>query len=868
MSIEKYGPKSCYKSNSNLKRSGVQIEMTAEEIEEYTKCHDDIIYFTENYVKIVTLDDGFVNFNPYEYQKKAISLMDANRFSIFLMARQMGKALDVETPIPTPDGFKRMGDIQVGDKVFGRDGKPYNVSFATDYQHNRDCYKILFDDGTHIIADAEHIWTVHDKTHRRRDKNSERDLTTKQMLDAGIFMGDGSKKYSIKNTSPVLTDKKDLPIDPYLFGYWLGDGDSSRFRVTSHVDDTFFKEYCDTVEAEYSIIPDKRGYTVCYQTLYGYTDKLKRLGVLGNKHIPDCYLWSSVDDRKKLLCGLMDSDGNSSEPVNGRKYNNLCEFSNKNETLIDSFMVLCSSLGLKPKKTKKIIKGVDYYLVRFTTYSDYGIGAPFMMKRKSDRIGPRGNFDFTTSRLISSIEKVESRPVKCIQVDSPDHIFLCGEQFLPTHNTTVVAAYLLHAAIFNKDFNIIIIANKYDQANEVLDRIQKMYEDLPWFLQPGVTTWNKKSIKLGNGTRVQTRATSTGAARGQSINIVYLDEFAFVDNDVAFYTSTYPVITAGKSTKVIITSTPNGMNQFYKLWTESVQGKNQFVNYRVDWHHHPDRDDAWKQTQLKNMTEKQFLQEFCNEFFGSSDTLISGSKLEVLTHTQPLEDRNGLKIYEHPKKDVSYVACVDVSEGIGKDYSVISVFDVSKMPYRQVAIYRSNDTPPLKLARNCKKIGDLYNQAYMVVESNSVGSTVCNALWYDLEYENLLQSTINNAESEASQSNTSELGLRMTAKTKQVGCSNLKDMIESDVLVLNDEDSIKELSYFIKQGTSYKAEKNKNDDIVMTMVAFAWFSNQTFFAGMTDLSTREELLSRMSDEDFMPIGFFDDGTSDNNISMF
>lgn len=716
MSIEKYGKKSCYNSNPKLKKTGFGIEMTKTDLVEYQKCHDDLIYFVKNYCKIISLDEGLVKFKLYPYQEKAIRKMNDNRFSIFLMARQMGKALDVDTPIPTPSGFKKMGDIKVGDEIFGRDGKTYNVTFATEYQHNRTCYKIMFDDYTSVIADAEHIWTVFG------DNGIEIDLTTQEIIDSKL-------RYYIKNTHKT---------------HFLCDYDEWDEKIKN--------------STEYS----------CNDY-----DELRRL----------------------LICGR--------------------------------------SQGLH-------ISSND-------------------MKITINR-----NLD---CREISSIEKVESRPVKCIQVNSPDHIFLAGEQFVPTHNTTTVAAYLLHQAIFNKDFNIAVLANKSSSAREILSRIQEMYEELPWFMQPGVSEWNKGSIKLGNGSKIFTAATTPSAVRGRSINIIYLDEFAFVDNDVEFYTSTMPVISSGETTKIIITSTPKGMNLFYKIWTESVNMQNSFSNMRVDWHHHPKRDETWKKTMLEQLgnNERMFSQEYCNEFFGSSDTLISGSKLAQLTANNPIKSSNHLKIFEEPLPDHTYAITVDVSEGVGKDFSVINVFDISQTPYKQVAIFRHNEISPTKLSFHCNNIGNVYNKAYILVESNSIGYNVCSDLWGTYEYDNLMKSTVVKAQNQMTSSSRSELGVRMTKKTKSLGCSNLKELIENDILIINDNETIKELFSFIKDGDTYKAEKGKNDDCAMSLVLFAWFAGQSYFTGLCDINTKEALFRQINEEEPLPFAMFSDGTEQDDI---
>jgi hypothetical protein len=428
--------------------------------------------------------------------------------------------------------------------------------------------------------------------------------------------------------------------------------------------------------------------------------------------------------------------------------------------------------------------------------------------------------------------------------------------------TTLVAAYLLWAAIFNDSFTIAILANKADQSREIMSRLQLMYENLPFFLQPGVKGWNKGDIYLANESKIFCAATSGSSIRGRSVNLVYLDEFAFVQNDLEFYTSTYPVVTAGQETKVIITSTPKGMNLFYKLWSEAKTGKNDYKWVLVPWDRHPRRDQSWKDQQLRNMSQKQFDQEFECEFFGSENTLISGKKLQTLTFNDPTGGDQYYSVYDAPRMGHSYVVTVDTAEGIGMDYSVVSVIDVTCQPFTQVAKYRDNTIPPLMLAEVAYKIGMSYNEAAMVVETNSVGGQVANSIWYDFEYENMVTSKVKLTENVENVSGRAEIGVRTTSKTKLVGCSTLKSLIESDTLLIQDFDTVSELTTFIKKGNKYQAEENKFDDIVMSLVMFAWFTAQPNFEEVTNVEIRSTLRSRLDmQEDLrMSWGFFDDGT--------
>ena len=598
----------CYLLNPKLKKAFVKIPFTRDQIDEHIRCQKDVVYFIENYVKIVSLDHGLVSFDMYSFQKQMVQTFDEQKFTICLLSRQMGKALDVDTPIPTPNGFKTMGELEVGDYVVGSNGHPCKVTLATPYQHNRRCYEVMFDDGSVIVADADHIWTVFDKK-----KRIKADMTTQQILDAGIYLPNVSKerRFFIGNCSPVELPERRLLIDPYLLGYWLGDGTTMAAEITHHVDDSYIVDYVKSLGYSFKSKFEKfeGNTTVMNLYIHGFVGQLKAINVLGNKHVPELYMFASKDQRLALLRGLMDSDGCSAKSVNGKKLA-LCEFCNKNFVLAEQVAQLCASMGMKPRMHSEFINGTEYHYVQFSAYSEEGVGIPFLLERKTERLAEKSGTSKVWRRFFVAITPVESRPVKCIQVDSADHLYLAGNRFIPTHNTTSVGAYILHYAIFNKNKRIAVLANKGDTAREILSRIKSMFEDLPWFLKPGVVEWNKGSIEFSNGTKIISASTSNSGIRGQSMNLIYLDELAFVQNDVEFFTSTYPVISAGKTTKVIITSTPNGMNLFYKMWMDAVNKKSAFVPLKYLWDSHPDRDEAWKIETLRNISKKQFDQEF------------------------------------------------------------------------------------------------------------------------------------------------------------------------------------------------------------------------------------------------------------------
>ena len=418
-------------------------------------------------------------------------------------------------------------------------------------------------------------------------------------------------------------------------------------------------------------------------------------------------------------------------------------------------------------------------------------------------------------------------------------------------------AYLLWYALFHPEKNIAILANKGATAREMLARVTLMLENLPFFLQPGTKALNKGSIEFSNNSKILAAATSGSSIRGLSINLLFLDEFAFVENATEFYTSTYPVVSSGKDTKVIITSTANGIgNQFYTIWQGALQGTNAYKPFRVDWWDVPGRDEAWKIETINNTSQLQFDQEFGNTFFGTGDTLISAETLMKLTAIQPIRILEGgdMFVYEEAKEKHEYIICVDVSKGRGQDYSTFNVIDVTSNPFKQVAVYRCNTISPILFPDIIYKYATSYNQAYVIIESNDQGVLVTQGLYHELEYENVHVSS-------ALKSNG--IGIEMTRKTKRLGCSGIKDIIENDKLIINDTNTIIECSTFIAKGQSYEASDGNHDDLMMNLVMFGFFATTEMFRDMTDINLKEMMFKdRMQsiENDMVPFGYIDDGS--------
>ena len=433
--------------------------------------------------------------------------------------------------------------------------------------------------------------------------------------------------------------------------------------------------------------------------------------------------------------------------------------------------------------------------------------------------------------------------------------------------TTTTAGYMLWAVLFSDDYKIAILANKGDLARDILGRIKYSYEYLPLWMQQGIMEWNKGNIVLENGSEISAYATNASGVRGGTYNLVFLDEFAFVPQNIAaeFFTSTYPVISSGKTTKVIIVSTPHGLNQFYKMWTNAVEQRSLYVPFEVHWSMVPGRDAAWRDETIRNTSEEQFRQEFETEFIGSSATLIPGSKLKMLAFNNPAEKEEYLDIYEAPKPGHTYMAIVDCAEGVGLDYSVCSIIDVTEIPYKHVAKFRDNKLSAFIFPTYVYNLANRYNRAWILVETNSVGQQVVDILHYDLEYENIFRIESHDIKGQHIASGFKKgaaYGVKTSKTVKKIGCSNLKTLIETDKLTTTDFDTIAELNTFVRDKDSYKAEEGNNDDIVMTLVLFSWLTAQSFFKEITNSDVRQRLLEErhlQMEEEMLPIGILDDG---------
>lgn len=460
-----------------------------------------------------------------------------------------------------------------------------------------------------------------------------------------------------------------------------------------------------------------------------------------------------------------------------------------------------------------------------------------------------------------------------LTVGSEDHRFYTADGLLH-HNTTSVAGFVVWSILFKSAYTVAVMANKMDQSQEILGRIALAYENLPKWMQQGVVTWNKRSIKLENNSVVFASATSSSAIRGKSVNLLICDEFAHMDRNLQtkFYNSTYPVVTSGTRTKVILISTPNGFELFSKFWIDAINKRNSYVPITVDWWDVPGRDEAWKKETIANTSREQFRQEFETHFIGSSDTLISPDVLATLTFENPIRQTEKVSIYEEPIPGHIYFIGVDVARGVGGDFSAFLVIDITQAPYKVVASFRDNNIAPIVYPTVIHYAATIYNNAFILVETNDVGLEIADTLNFELENENVLMTTLSgkNGQVLGEFGAQSRFGFRTTPATKRIGCFALKGLVENQQIILNDFELVSELTNFVSDGKNYSAEEGKHDDMVMCLVMFAWATNQTYFKDLVDADIRKVILDKrrqLLEEDMMPFGIFDNHVDPEPLSQ-
>lgn len=427
--------------------------------------------------------------------------------------------------------------------------------------------------------------------------------------------------------------------------------------------------------------------------------------------------------------------------------------------------------------------------------------------------------------------------------------------------TITTAAYFLWFAIFHANKDSAILANKGGTAHEIMNKLQLIYAQIPYWLQPGLVEWNKSTMVLENGSRIFCETTSANSIRGYSISQLLLDEFAFVDTNKAeeFFTSVYPTLSSGTNTKIIIASTPNGLNHFYKTYNDAVAGINGFVPVMVRWDVVPGRDEKWAADQRRVLGDAKFCQEHEADFQGSSNTLISSYYIKNMVYIQPIHSSDNFDMLIKPEKDHIYFMTVDTGRGLSQDFSTFVVFDATSLPYKMVAKYRSDHIPPILYPNIIYTIANDYNEAYILVETNDLGEQVVGILRDDLEYEHVI---FCDKDKITDWGKVGTAGIKTTTKTKRMGCASLKTLIENDSLIVNDFETIVELSTFIQKNNIFIADSECHDDLVMCLILFAWLANQQWFKDVCNLDIRKlifEAEATRLENELVPFGFIENG---------
>ena len=637
-----------YLGNESLPTPDAMFDYGAnpEWVKDIEKCKKNILYFAENFFYITNLDQGKIKIQLHLYQKRILRSLRDSRFVCMLSSRQSGKALALDTPILTLKGWSTMGELKKGDQIYGADGMPCNVVYAHETLNNRKCFKITFDNGEEIIADAEHLWYTESKIERKKTGTVK---TTQQIADTLYAPYSEEPNHRIPTCINGISGvEQPLPIEPYVLGLWLGDGASASGTITvgkrdidkiidilktqqTQFDHLILHEYKTKVYT-LRITSSKNLHTASLSGL------IRNNNLKNNKHIPGAYMLASRQQRLALLQGLIDSDGYID--VNG----NAC-FYNTDLNLAKQVRELIESLGYKTTYKEFIpkLRGVECNVCAVINFRpiEYVCRLPF--KRNRIRVKPSTVQSHLRAQwhYIKQVQEVESVPVRCITVDSKDNLYLAGRQLIPTHNTTLFTIYALWIVCFQEDQRVLIVANKESTAINIFKRVRMAYEKLPNYLKPGVIEYGKTSMSLANGSSIGISTTSSDAGRGDSVNVVLLDELAFIDNHLVeeFWASVYPIISSSKKSKIFVASTPNGTgNLFHDLYSGAMEQDpekhNGWKAERVDWWEVPGRDEKWKNKTIREMgSREKFDQEFGNCVTGESnlDVINNNNEQQAIT---------------------------------------------------------------------------------------------------------------------------------------------------------------------------------------------------------------------------------------------
>lgn len=815
---------SYYLNNDALPTENSQFEFTPDMVKSLKKSSNDIVHFAENFFYIVNLDRGKEIIKLYKAQKRVLKSLAKNNRVVLLSSRQAGKALDINTPIPTLNGYIKMGDLKDGDQIYDENGNICTILKAHEIYYNHDCYEITFDSGEKIIADKDHLWCTQTKKERRQ-KIINSIKTTEEIFQTLHEYNSKEPNHRIIKSKGLQGLKKDLIIDPYILGVWLGDGHSAGSRISVGKQD--IDEISKLLNQDYFTIKnDGHGnfnYSINGENKKHATDcfkkQLNRLNLLNNKHIPKDYLLSSFEQRLEILRGLMDTDGYVSKK--GK-----CDITSSNAVLANDIITLITSLGFKTNIKVKTFTNINH---KPSTRIIFTPNIPvFKLQRKLDRQllkKQTPSYNRLNFNYIQDIKKVASVPVRCITVDSPNSLYLCGKTHIITHNTTLVTIFALWFCAFNKDKSILIVANKERTAIEILGRIRLAYEMLPNWIKPGVKDYSKTNILFANDSRIYVSTTASTAGRSSSINCLIIDEAAHIDRfkEDEFVKSIMPVISSSGKTKIFMISTPNGTsNHFYKTYSGAERGENGWKNEKIDWPEVPGRDEIWKQKAIADLGSiEAFQQEYGNVFVETGETAIDKdliSEFRSMARKPEIFDSSEYKVWLKPDPKAIYIMGADVSDGVGGCASCLQGLDITDLTnIKQAFMYWNKFVDTAHFAKEIFDISKQWGKPPLAIERNSMGGEVVNFLTgRPYNYEHII--SYNNDK----QVEYEKGGIYSSTNVKYEGVSNMRYWINALRAVnLYDIATIQEIETFVKypNGTWHKQPGDGIlDDRVMALL--------------------------------------------------
>ncbi len=850
MTTKKSPKEKFYLGNTNLPTAQTQYDYTPDMIKEIAKCRKNILHFASNYFYIINVDEGRQKIKLHKFQKRILKALSENRFNILLASRQIGKALALDTPIKTPNGWTTMGDLKDGDVVFALDGNPCNVVKAHDVLHNRKCYEIEFENGEKIVADADHRWFTQNLSERKC--KSDGSIKTTEEIFKTLYKNKTEPNHRIPSCLAGLNcEEKNLIIPPYVLGLWLGDGANESSRIT--VGDRDINETLELLKeyTQYKVTCKKwkqQAYSLNLGMLSGrygmkketsLSEELRIMNLFNNKHIPNEYMYSSREQRLELLKGLMDSDGYIDK-------NGIGIFYNTNLKLAIQVKELIESLGYKTtyKTFIPTLKGIDCSECAEVIFKPRELVCKLSFKTSRIEVNntekPESN-KRNQWHYIKYIREVESVPVRCITVDSPDSLFLVGKSLIPTSNTTLMTIYGLWVALFEEDQRILIVANKEQTAKMILKRIKTAFEMMPNFIKAGAVEYGQTNISLSNGSSIGISTTSSDAGRGESVNLLILDELAFLDAGLleSFWKSVYPIISSAKKSKILAASTPNGIgNLFHELWEGAIKKGEEWNGWhgeRVDWWEVPSRDEKWKNETIRTLGSREaFMQEFENAFLASGEIPIDKDVYDMLESgckdPEYIFDDGQYVVWDEPNEKCHYVVGVDVGEGLNQNATVCQILNITDLTnITQDAVYYTKKISPYYFAQKLHDLLQQWGRPPVLIERNGCGAQVIDSLKMNYGYENIVTWGTKGAISNDFKA-TNKAGIISHQNSKIEAVTNMRYFLnEMRSIKIRDIKTLSEIKDFIRHpnGTWSGRTANTLDDRVMALVwATAIFINE------------------------------------------